>query len=246
MPESDKRIRLQLFLSRCGAASRRKAAVLIDKGKVSVNGKIVREPYFKIDPDNDNVLFDGKQLKLTKYKFIKMYKPIGILSAMKDSRGRRTIAHLLPKSYGKLFPVGRLDLDSEGLLILTNHGEAANRMMHPRYHFPKIYHVLLNESPKKEDLIRMSRGIELEGKRTIPAAYELIGKEGSKRVRVEIVEGRKRQIKMVFRKLKYRVVKLKRLSIGPIKLGNMKPGEIRDFTMDELFNLLGKLGLAEI
>ena len=117
-------------------------------------------------------------------------KPVGVLSAMKDSRGRRTIAHLIPKSYGKLFPVGRLDLDSEGLLILTNHGEAANRMMHPRYHFPKIYNVTLNESPKREDLKRMSRGIELEGKLTIPAVYELIGKEGSKRVRVEIVEGK--------------------------------------------------------
>ena len=175
-------MRLQLFLARCGAASRRKAAALIEKGKVSVNGRIVREPYFKIDPENDDVLFYDKPLKLMKYKFIKMYKPVGVLSAMKDSRGRRTIAHLIPKSYGKLFPVGRLDLDSEGLLILTNHGEAANRMMHPRYHFPKIYNVTLNESPKREDLKRMSRGIELEGKLTIPAVYELIGKEGSKKL----------------------------------------------------------------
>ncbi len=246
MPESENKIRLQLFLSRCGVASRRKAAILIDKGKVSVNGKIVREAYHKIDPDTDKVLFEGKALKLTKYKFFKLCKPVGVLSAMKDSRGRRTIAHLIPKSYGKLFPVGRLDLDSEGLLILTNHGEAANRMMHPRYHFPKIYHVSLDKSPTKEDLVRMSRGVDIDGKRTMPGAYELIGNTGTKRVRVEIVEGRKRQIKMVFRKLDYRVVKLKRLSIGPIKLGNMKPGEIRDFTMDELFNLLGSLGLAEI
>lgn len=246
MPESENKIRLQLFLSRCGVASRRKAATLIDSGKVSVNGKIVREPYLKIDTETDKVLFDGKAITLTKYKFIKMYKPVDVLSAMKDSRGRKTIAHLIPTSYGKLFPVGRLDLDSEGLLILTNHGEAANRMMHPRYHFPKIYHVILNESPTKENLIRMSKGVEIEGKRTIPAAYELIGNTGSKRVRVEIVEGRKRQIKMVFRKFDYKVDKLKRLSIGPIKLGDMKPGEIRDFTMDELFKLLSSLGMAEI
>ena len=244
MSEFENKIRLQLYLARCGAASRRRAAVLIELGKVSVNGKVVREPYFKVDPDKDEVIFLGKSLKLKKYKFIKMYKPVGVLSTMKDSRGRRTIQHLIPKTYGKLFPVGRLDLDSEGLIILTNHGEAGNRMMHPRYHFPKTYHVSLTEPPKKEDLLRMSKGIELDGKRTIPASYELIGKDGSKRVRVEIVEGRKRQIKMVFKKLGYKVNKLKRLSSGPIKLGNMKPGEIRDFTMDELFNLLGKLGLG--
>jgi 23S rRNA pseudouridine2605 synthase len=245
MPEENK-IRLQLFLARCGVASRRKCAELIEYGKVKVNGEVVTEPFYKIDSEKDCVEYDGKEIKLNKYKFYKLYKPKGILSAMSDDRGRKTIADLIPSKHGSLFSVGRLDLDSEGLMILTNHGEAANRITHPRYHIPKVYKVVLDEEPNVGDLLIMSRGIELEGKQTIPAHYERIGGKGSKQVRVEIMEGRKRQIKLVFREFKYKVQQLKRVSIGPIMLDEMKPGEISEFTLDELLSLFDAIGLDSI
>ena len=245
MPDSNQKMRLQLFLSRCGVTSRRKAATLIEKGEVQVNGKVITEPYFKIDDKTDKIEYKGKRIRLKKYEFYRMYKPVRVLTSMGDERGRKSIADLIPKSYGKLFPVGRLDLDSEGLLILTNHGEAANRMLHPRYHFPKVYHVTLSRAVNPKDLEIMSKGVVIEGKKTIPAIYEKLGPEDSKRVRVTIVEGRKRQIKNVFAALDYRVVKLKRYSIGPIKIVNLKSGEIRKLTMPEVMNLLEILGLAD-
>lgn len=243
MPE-DNEIRLQLFLARCGVASRRKCETLIEKGKVRVNDAVVTEPFHKINPAKDRVELDGKEIKLSKYKFYKLYKPVGILSAMSDDRGRKTIANLIPSKYGSLFSVGRLDLDSEGLMILTNHGEAANRITHPRYHVPKIYKVVLNKEPSVGDLLIMSKGIELEGKKTIPASYERYGVKGSKQVRVEIMEGRKRQIKLVFREFGYKVQQLKRMSIGPIRLGDMKPGEIVEFTLEELLALFDTIGIG--
>ncbi|MFH1514571.1 MAG: pseudouridine synthase [bacterium] len=245
MPDSDQKMRLQLFLSRCGVASRRKSAILIEQGEVQVNGDVVTQPYFKINPEIDKVEFKGRRIRLKKYEFYMMYKPAGILTSIGDDRGRNSIADLIPESFGKLFPVGRLDLDSEGLLILTNHGEAANRMLHPRYHFPKVYHVTLNRVVNPDDLKIMSKGIVIDGKKTIPANYEKLGVGDSKRVRVDIVEGRKRQIKNVFSEFDYKVVKLKRISIGPVKLGNLKSGEIRKLSVPEIMNLLEILGLAD-
>ena len=245
MAEPPDKIRLQLFLSRSGIASRRKSAELIEKGLVKVNGEVIKEPYHKVEPDKDTVEFAGKNITLSKYRFYKMNKPPGYLSSMSDDRGRKTIADLIPKSYGRLFPVGRLDLDSEGLIILTNHGDAANRMIHPRFHFSKVYHVTLDKSPDLDHLDKMSKGIMLEGKKTIAASYERIGGPGSKRIRVEIVEGRKRQIKMVFREFDYKVTKLRRIAIGPVKLGNTQKGSISELTMNELIALLDELGLSE-
>jgi 23S rRNA pseudouridine2605 synthase len=242
----DNKIRLQLFLARCGVASRRKCATLIEKGNVRVNGAVIKEPFYKIDPAKDRVEFDSKEIKLSKYIFYKLYKPKGILSAMSDDRGRKTISNLIPSKYGSLFFVGRLDLDSEGLMILTNHGEAANRITHPRYHVSKVYKVMLDKEPNVGDLLIMSKGIELEGKKTIPAFYERIGAKGSKQVRVEIMEGRKRQIKLVFREFGYKVQQLKRVSIGPIRLGDMKPGEISEFSLDELLSLFDAIGMGTL
>ena len=243
MTEEKTKIRLQLYLSRCGIASRRKCADLIEQGKVTVNGEIITEPYFKVDPEKDSIEYLEIPVKTTSYLFFKLYKPVGYLTTMHDDRGRRTIADLIPSDVKRVFPVGRLDLDSEGLVILTNHGEAANRMMHPRYHFPRVYRAMLDKSPSQEDLVEMSRGIMLEGKKTIPASYELT-QPGSKTVRVEIMEGRKRQIRRVFHEYGYKVVKLKRISIGPIKLGDMKPAEIRRFTLKEVLEILAILDLA--
>ena len=242
MTENEK-IRLQLHLARCGIASRRKSADLISQGKVKVNGDVVTEPYHKIDPEKDSVEYLDIPVKLTSFTFLKLYKPIGYLTTMSDERGRRTIADLIPPDIKRVFPVGRLDLDSEGLVILTNHGEAANRMTHPRYHFPRVYMVTLNKPPLLKNLVEMSKGIILEGKTTMPASYESV-QPGSKNVRVEIMEGRKRQIRRVFAEYGYNVLKLKRISIGPIKLGDLKPGEIRRFTMKEILELTAILDLA--
>jgi 23S rRNA pseudouridine2605 synthase len=241
--DEQEKIRLQLYLAKSGVGSRRKCGELVDQGLVKVNGVVVKEPYFKVDPEKDAVEFAGRVVKPSKYQFVKLNKPSGYVSTMRDDRGRKAVIDLIPQKYGRLFPVGRLDLDSEGLVILTNHGEAANRMMHPRYHFPKVYHVTLDHPPHPAHLKEMCHGVEIPGAKTLPAVYELMGESSSKRVKVELTEGRKRQIKMVFRQFGYRVVKLRRMSIGPIKLGNLKSGETSEFTIQEIMQLLEALDL---
>ena len=241
----DKKIRLQLYLARCGIASRRRCEEIIKQGKVKVNGVVIKEPYLKIDPDSDKVEYLDTIVNPPSYLFYKMYKPVGYLTTMRDERGRKTIADLIPSELGRVFPVGRLDLDSEGLVILTNHGEAANRMLHPRYHFQKEYQVKLDRVPNIKHLKEMSSGVILDGKKTMPAAYEL-SQPNSRVVRVIIMEGRKRQIKHVFGLYGYKVMKLKRVEMGPIKLGNMKIGEARRFTMKEILDLLNSLGLGNL
>jgi len=241
-PVPEEKIRLQLFLARCGIASRRRCVEIINQGKVTVNRVIIKEPYFKVNPDTDKVEYLDEEVKLPKYAFHKLYKPVGYLTTMRDERGRKTITELIPSKFGRLFPVGRLDLNSEGLIIFTNHGEAANRMMHPRHHVMKIYHVKLDKTPDPKDLREMSAGIELDGEKTMPAVYEMLRKD-SKIIRVELMEGKKRQIRRVFNALGYKVVSLKRVAIGPIPLGNLKPGELRPFTLKEIFDLLDALGL---
>lgn len=243
MPEKTQNIRLQLYLARCGIASRRKCGAIVTQGKVKVNDVVINEPFFKIDPSRDNVTYLDVEVKPPLYSFYKMYKPVGYVTTMSDERGRKSIANLIPPELGRLFPVGRLDKDSEGLIILTNYGEAANRMTHPRYQFMKVYNVRLDHAPLEEHLREMSMGVELDDGKTIPAMYEQ-SRPGSTNVRVIIMEGRKRQIRRVFELYGYKVVRLKRTSMGPIHLGRMSSGQVVRFSMKEVIELLDALGLS--
>ncbi len=230
--------RLQKFISRAGVTSRRKAEELILEGRVKVNGKVISTLGVKIDPDKDVVEVDNKIIKPEKKIYIALYKPVGYLSSLYDPFGRRTIQELLRgKLSSRVYPVGRLDFDSEGLLLCTNDGEIANFVIHPRYKIPKIYEVLINGIPKEEELKKLREGVILEEGKTLPTEFEIVWKNvKTKRslLKVVLYQGWKRQIRRMLALFEYEVLKLKRVQIGEIKLGNLKPGEFRFLNDEEI------------
>ncbi|MGB9767388.1 MULTISPECIES: pseudouridine synthase [Dictyoglomus] len=230
--------RLQKFISRSGVTSRRKAEELILEGRVKVNGKVIRTLGVKIDPEKDVVEVDNKIIKPEKKLYIALYKPVGYLSSLYDPFGRRTIKDLLKdKLSSRVYPVGRLDFDSEGLLLCTNDGEIANFVIHPRYKIPKIYEVLVNGIPKEEELKKFREGVILEEGKTLPAEFEVVWKNSKTKrslLKVVLYQGWKRQIRRMLALFGYEVLKLKRIQIGEIRLGNLKPGEFRFLNDEEI------------
>ncbi len=223
--------RLQKFIARAGFTSRRKAELLILQGRVKVNGEIVRTLGYKIDPEKDIVEVDNKILKPESKIYLVLYKPVGYLSTLYDPFGRKTIKDLLyGKIYSRVYPVGRLDQDSEGLLLCTNDGELANYIIHPRYKIPKVYEVLIEGIPKEYELKKLREGVILEEGKTLPAEFDILWKDEKKELtflRVVLYQGWKRQIRRMLALFGYRVLKLKRTKIGEIELGELKPGEFR-------------------
>lgn len=218
-------IRLQKYIADCGCASRRKAEELILQGKVKVNGSRVTRLGSRVDPENDKVLLDGRPVKPQLKKiYLKVYKPIGFFSSCVSQKGERTILDLVPAVKERLYPVGRLDQDSEGLMILTNDGEYAFRMMHPRYGHEKEYLVEVQLTINNEQLTKLGQGIVLDGKKTLPARVK---KLGDKEFSIVLKEGRKRQIRRMVEATGNRVVKLKRVRIGKILLGDLRPGQVK-------------------
>lgn len=230
--------RLQKFISRAGFASRRKAEELILEGRVKVNGEVIRTLGVKIDPEKDVVEVDNKIIKPEKKLYIALYKPVGYLSSLYDPFGRRTIKDLLKgKLSSRVYPVGRLDFDSEGLLLCTNDGEIANLLIHPRYKIPKIYEVLISGIPKEEELKKLREGVILEEGKTLPAKFEIVWKNSKTKrslLKVVLYQGWKRQIRRMLALFGYEVLKLKRVQIGEIRLGNLKPGEFRFLSDEEI------------
>jgi 23S rRNA pseudouridine2605 synthase/16S rRNA pseudouridine516 synthase len=230
--------RLQKFISRSGVTSRRKAEELILEGRVKVNGKVIRTLGVKIDPEKDVVEVDNKIIKPEKKLYIALYKPVGYLSSLYDPFGRRTIKDLLKdKLSSRVYPVGRLDFDSEGLLLCTNDGEIANFVIHPRYKIPKIYEVLVNGIPKEEELKKFREGVILKEGKTLPAEFEVVWKNSKTKrslLKVVLYQGWKRQIRRMLALFGYEVLKLKRIQIGEIRLGNLKPGEFRFLNDEEI------------
>jgi 23S rRNA pseudouridine2605 synthase len=228
-------IRLQKIISEAGIASRRKAEELILDGRVSVNNKRVTELGVKADPQKDTIKVDGRKIEINTQKiYIALNKPFGIISSRKDEKGRETVIDLInSKEY--MYPIGRLDYDSSGLILLTNDGEFTNNLIHPKFEVEKVYVVYIEGYIPDRALEKFERGIKLEDGYTAPAKVEVIREENNVTIlEVTIHEGKNRQIRRMFDALGYNVTKLKRIRIGNIKLENLKAGEHRHLNYEEI------------
>lgn len=230
--------RLQKILARAGFGSRRNCEELIRQRRVLVNGQIAILGQ-KANPEQDQITVDGQPVRTDRsFTYIALYKPRGVLSAERDDSGRlRTVRDLVPLP-GHLYPVGRLDLKSEGLILLTNDGELANLLTHPRYEHPKEYYVDLEGHPEDEALERWRRGLFVDGRRTAPADVSVVGrKKDYTRLRIVLREGRKRQIRKIAAQLGHPVRRLIRVRIGPVQLGDLQPEQWRPLSKSELKQL---------
>ena len=234
--------RLQKILSHAGVASRRHAEQLITEGRVSVNGAAVTELGSKADLERDHIKVDGKLLHAPKRLiYLVLYKPDNTVTTTNDPQRRETVMDLLHGVKERVYPVGRLDYHSEGLLLLTNDGEMANAIMSATTHLPKTYVVKVNGTLSAEQEEQFRRGIPLSGKRTLPAGLKLIHAAQNPWYEVRLFEGRNHQIRLMFRHFDFLVEKLRRVRVGPIELGPLKPGRFRHLTEDELVSLRNAL-----
>lgn len=237
--------RLQKILAHAGVASRRAGEALIRQGRVSVNGRVVTEPGLKVDPHRDHITVDGQALPRPAENpvYIMLNKPRGVLSAASDNRGRQTVTDLVGVS-GRVYPVGRLDLHSEGLILLTNDGDLTQKLTHPGYGVEKEYHVLVTGRPANHILARWRKGgFMIEGRPTGRAVVERLNPEGEDTwLKVILTEGRKREIREVAKTLGHPVKRLNRVRLGPLKLGRLKPGKWRHLTAREVQRLKQAVG----
>lgn len=241
---TDDRIRLQKYLSMCAVASRRKAEELIAQGKVKVNGKVAQIGD-KISPKHDTVTVSGRKIVGSrKHYYIMLHKPRGYITTMDDEMGRKCVAELVRDVGTRVYPVGRLDKDSEGLLLMTNDGEFANHMTHPSKHIPKTYRVTVRPDVTEDMLTAFATGMKIDGRITAPADAHIIEKQDN-RVVMEIVlyEGRNRQIRKMCESLGLEVARLKRTSMGSLKLGMLPPGKWRELKEDEVHKLMVSSGM---
>lgn len=238
--------RLNQFLARAGVASRRHAEELIRAGRVTVNGQTVTGLATTVDGDRDSVKVDGKRVRVeeTQATFA-LYKPKEVVSTLEDPEGRPCLRRFLPPGVHGLFPVGRLDYHSEGLILLTTDGELANRLIHPRHKVVKVYNVKVKGDPPVEALDRLRRGIVLEGRRTLPVDIRRIPSRETRHtwLQVRMSEGRKNQLREMFFRIEHPVIKLKRVAMGPVGLGQLKPGQVRPLSGEEVADLQRATGL---
>lgn len=236
---ADNKVRLQKYLSECGVASRRKAEDLIAAGKVKVNGKPASIGD-KIDPKKDTVVVAGKKVRKSKKNtYIMLHKPRGFITTLSDEMGRKCVAQLIEDVGTRVYPVGRLDRDSEGLLLLTDDGEFANSLTHPTHHVPKTYRVTVRPTITEEQVTALTTGIEIDGRMTMPSEVRVIEKkEGRVVLEIIIYEGRNRQIRKMCDALGLEVARLKRTQIGSVKLGMLKQGDWRNLTDEEVHKLM--------
>ncbi|MBN1642365.1 MAG: rRNA pseudouridine synthase [Anaerolineae bacterium] len=234
-------MRLQKVLSQAGVASRRASEELIRAGRVRVNGQVVSEMGVQVDPRRDEIVVDGHPVQIARERrYLKLHKPAGYLSVMSDQRGRRDLGALLPGIEG-VHPVGRLDRDSEGLMLLTDDGALTQRLTHPRYRHTKEYLVLVRGALTRKALRTLREGVELEEGKTAPATVRPEAStpwggatRGTSWLRVTLHEGRKRQIRRMCESVGHPVVRLIRVRIGPIELGDLGSGAYRDLTAAEM------------
>ncbi len=225
-------MRLQKFLAHAGIASRRKAEELISAGKVSVNGEIITVMGYDVAED-DIVKVDGKIIAKEKHVYYLLNKPLNYLSTVQDQRERATVVDLMQDVDERVYPVGRLDSDSAGLLLMTNDGDLAYIMTHPRFAVWKSYQVEVNKTLSRGDLMHFRTGLDLDDGPTLPAQIEPVhGKKNT--YSVSIREGRKRQIRRMFKTLGFEVLSLTRITMGPIKLGDLQLGKFRKLNESEL------------
>ena len=227
--------RLQKFMARCGVASRRKCEEIITSGRVKVNNLEVTELGHKIDPEKDIVHVDNKIIAIEENKvYIALNKPEGIVSTVKDEKDRKTILDLV-KVEERIYPIGRLDYDTSGLIILTNDGDIYNKVIHPRQAINKVYIAIIEGCPNQEEIDKFCNGIDIDGYITAKANFEITKRVGFNcRATITIHEGKNRQIRKMCEAIEHPVIALKRTSVGNIKLGDMEKGSWRNLTEDEI------------
>lgn len=237
-------VRLNRWLAVCGVASRRAADAMIAAGRVALNGTVVTELGTQVDPHADRVAVDGAEIRAAEPTVhLLLHKPVGTITTARDPEGRPTVLGLVPKDLGRLYPVGRLDYDTSGLLLLTNDGKLAHRLTHPRYGVEKVYRARVDRAIAAPDLARIRAGVPLEDGMTSPAGVRVPDPGRPELVEVAIHEGRNRQIRRVLEFLGYRVVALARIRFGGLTLGEVRPGAWRRLTAAEVIDLRRKTGL---
>ena len=237
--------RLQKILSASGVCSRRKGEELIAQGLVTVNGQKAQVGD-SADPEKDIIAVRGKPLgQSPPGLYIMLHKPRGYVTTMSDELGRRCVAELVENAPQRVYPVGRLDTDSEGLILLTNDGNFANTIMHPSNHIPKTYRVTVRPDLTDDQAVKLSTGVMIDGKMTAPAQVHVVTKEPGRVVAlITIYEGRNRQIRKMCEAVGLEGARLRRVSIGPIKLGMLQPGDYRELTPAELSAIRGYMNKA--
>ena len=231
-------LRLQKYLAQCGVSSRRGAEQIIQEGRVPVNGTVVTEMGIKVKK-GDKVTVDGQIVKQEKIKYyILLNKPAGVLSSVKDDRGRECVVDLIEGIDARLYPVGRLDYDTTGLLLLTNDGDFMQRVTHPSFEIWKTYQAVVKGVPTETDVKRFAEGIMLDDGKTLPAVLDVVGYKGNNAiVEVSIREGRNRQVRRMLERIGHPVNSLKRISFGSLELGDLKPGKWRHVQPEEIARL---------
>lgn len=232
-------MRLQKYLASCGVASRRTAEKMITEGRISVNGRIVTELGTQVDDNADTVQVDGNTVfPETEKHYIAYNKPVGEVTTASDPEGRDTVMDRFRNYPVRLFPVGRLDYDSEGLLLLTNDGDLMNRLLHPSFEIPKSYLTKVSNSVSADEISALRKGVIIDGRLTSPAEVRLIRQETfSADLLITIHEGRNRQVRKMIEAIGHRVVRLKRVRFGPVKLGDLPSGMWRKLTDEEIIKL---------
>ncbi|OEH93529.1 pseudouridine synthase [Bacillus solimangrovi] len=228
--------RLQKVIAQAGVTSRRKAEGLIKEGKVKVNGKVVTELGTKVTT-NDEIQVNGVTVEKAEPVYFLLYKPTGVISAVSDDKGRKTVLDFFPEMPERIYPVGRLDYDTSGLILLTNDGEFANTLMHPKYQIDKVYIAKTEGIPTREEIKRLQKGVKLEDGMTAPAKVKVLSIDKKKQtaiVQVTIHEGRNRQVRRMFEAIGYPIKKLKREQYGFLNLIGMNTGDIRELSPKEV------------
>lgn len=246
MTDENERVRLQKALAAAGVASRRNSEQLIEEGRVEVNGSVVTEQGTRVDPVKDVIRVDGSRIPPPRrHRYMVLNKPRGVVSTMDDPEGRRALAEFLPRgNKDRLFHVGRLDTDSDGLILLTNDGDFAHRMSHPSWEVPKTYLVEAAGVMDNKTLKRLEKGVTLDDGPVKPDRVKLVSRSARQTLlTVTLHEGRNRVVRRMFDAVAHPVDRLARVAIGPVKLGQLPVGESRDLTREELGALLDMVGL---
>ena len=237
---SEDGVRLQKVLAAAGVASRRVCEVMISEGRVEVNGRLVTEQGLRVDPERDVIRIDGSRIPPPRrHAYLVLNKPRGVVSTLADPEGRRTLADFVAGRRERLFHVGRLDTDTEGLLIMTNDGEFAQRLAHPSYEVPKTYLAEVTGVIRAATLKQLRSGIVLDDGAVKPSSVKLVSTGADKSlIKITLQEGRTHIVRRTMEAVGHPVRRLSRIGIGPVRLGNLKVGELRDLTREELGGLL--------
>ena len=229
-------MRIAKFMAAAGVASRRKSEELIKKGVVRVNGRFVYDPATNVNPEIDEIYVSGRKIRIPDEKiYIMLNKPVGCVSTCHDDKGRRTVLDYVKGIDQRIYPIGRLDFTTEGLLLLTNDGELANKLMHPSHEVTKRYYVVVDSYVSQDEITQLERGVVIEGGKTAPARIKVMNATPERtELTIIIHEGRNRQVRRMFETVGKNVVVLKRISVGDINLGPLKKGKYRMLTNEEV------------